>query len=124
MVLSGLGCDVTEAELRSRCDCTWLGTDAFQAVKAARSLGFVRSAKHNLKRKELATIVTQGHFPIVFVDLQPLNGSKGEHALVVLAFEPGGVLVYDPAQGERLLPRAKFAAAWRMMRNLTILIEQ
>ena len=36
MVLSGFGLELTEAELRTLCDCTPLGTEALKAVDAAR----------------------------------------------------------------------------------------
>src|SRR5438067_13369926 len=123
MVLSSFGLDVAESELRTLCDCTAFGTDALKAVAAARRLGFARTAKHTLSAAELAAQVGQSSYPIVFVNTLPIDGIKGEHALVVLEISETGVAVYDPLLGERTLPRATFAAAWAMMCNLAILIE-
>jgi len=111
MVLSGLGLDMTESELRAICDCTPFGTGALKAVDAARSLGFTGTAKHTLSADELAALVGRGSYPIVFVNTLPVDGIKGEHAFVVLEVSGAGVVVYDPLLGERTLPRSTFDAA-------------
>jgi ABC-type bacteriocin/lantibiotic exporter with double-glycine peptidase domain len=122
MVLAGLGLHLDEAELRALCDCTWLGTDALKAVDAARSLGFAGSAKHTLNSAELEEALAQGHFPIVFVELSPIDQSQGQHAFVALALSPSTIEVYDPEQGRRTLSRETFELGWGAARNLTILI--
>jgi hypothetical protein len=43
--------------------------------------------------------------------------------MVVIAIDDDFVNVYDPLQGERLLPRTTFDTAWAMMRNLAILVQ-
>jgi hypothetical protein len=40
----------------------------------------------------------------------------------VMSVDDEDVMVCDPLQGKRLLPRSTFDSAWAMMRNLTILI--
>lgn len=45
MVLLTMGTDISEAELRERCDCTIFGTTALLAVDALRALGFTHSRK-------------------------------------------------------------------------------
>ena len=54
----------------------------------------------------------------------PIDGISGEHALIVVDVSPTGVTVYDPLKGERVLPLASFEAAWAIMHNLTILVQQ
>lgn len=76
MVLSSLGFDVSEADLRHLCDCTPFGTDALKAVGAARQLGFAGTSKHNLSPTELEGLLRDGHHPIVFVDLMPIDGVR------------------------------------------------
>ena len=71
MVIAGFGQEVEEAKLRRLCDCTFEGTSAFNALNAARQLGFANSSKHNLAIEELEAIIADGWFPIVFVDLTP-----------------------------------------------------
>ncbi|HZS04568.1 MAG TPA: cysteine peptidase family C39 domain-containing protein [Blastocatellia bacterium] len=124
MTLSSLGLDLPEADLRDLCDCTFEGTDALKAVDAARQLGFAKTAKHTLSLEELAAVVAGGKYPIVYVDLRPIEGNRAIHALVVLEVSPDTVNVYDPAQGELSLSCQIFSIAWRMQHNLTIVIEK
>jgi ABC-type bacteriocin/lantibiotic exporter with double-glycine peptidase domain len=84
MVLGSCGVDISESALRTRCDCTPYGTDALMAVDAARALGCVKTAKYTLALEELQTVVTGGHYPIVFVDLHPIDGLDAIHAMVVV----------------------------------------
>ena len=69
MVLSGFGIHYSEAELCRICDCTMFGTEAFQAVKAARSLGFPKTNKYNLTLKDLTILLLDERYPIVYVEL-------------------------------------------------------
>jgi ABC-type bacteriocin/lantibiotic exporter with double-glycine peptidase domain len=123
MVFSHLGLEFQEAELRTLCDCTPFGTEALKAVDAARRLGFSKTAKHRLAADELAAQVSHSVYPIVFVNLLPIDGVKGQHAMVVMAVDQVNVTVSDPLQGERILPRATFDAAWAVMHNLAILVQ-
>jgi ABC-type bacteriocin/lantibiotic exporter with double-glycine peptidase domain len=88
MVLSALGLDMEEASLQHLTDCTPLGTEAFQVLEAARHLGFPASRTYTLTSlDELASVVASGAFPMVYVDVWPLQGGRSgqAHALVVVA---------------------------------------
>ena len=125
MVLAAFGQPMADDVLRVVTDCSPLGADAFQLVEAARQLGFPTSRKYTLASlDELATLLAEGHWPIVYVDLWPLQGglSGQSHAMVVIALDPTDVTVLDPLHGERRLPRDDFLAAWSAMRYLTIVI--
>jgi ABC-type bacteriocin/lantibiotic exporter with double-glycine peptidase domain len=125
MVLESFGVALSENELRTLCDCTPLdGTDAWLAVEAARQLGFNATTKHNLSPTDLEDLLDAGDFPIVFVDLRPLDGIPEQHALVVIEMDANFVTVLDPLKGERLLPRADFLLAWDWQRNLTIIVKR
>jgi ABC-type bacteriocin/lantibiotic exporter with double-glycine peptidase domain len=124
MVFSSFGIEIAESELREACDCTWLGTDALQAIDAARRLGFLQTSKQTLSVAELRELVEGGAYPIVFVNLIPIEGVREYHALVVTGFDKDSVEVLDPARGARLLPLEVFAAAWKMRHRLTIIIEK
>lgn len=123
MVLSEQGFTLSEAELRDLCDCTPLGTEALKAVDALRQLGFKQSAKLTLNLLELTNIIDLGLFPIVFVNLIPIDGIRGGHSIIIVGVESNQVSVYDPLQGERILDRSTFEAAWAMMHNLAILVK-
>jgi hypothetical protein len=124
MALAGLGLNISETELRALCDCTEFGTEALKALDAVRQLGFTKSAKHNLAFDELESLVAAGHFPIAFVNLDPIDGINDSHALVITETSRSGIVGYDPLHGERVLPPDTFRAAWAMMNNLVILIEK
>src|SRR5437870_10372961 len=82
MVLGSFGVDLAESELRDRCDTTpFDGTNALKAIDAARELGFPGIAKYTLTLEELRTLVADGHYPIIFVDLRPIDGIRDIHAL-------------------------------------------
>jgi len=125
MVLAALGRPMAEELLRVLTDCSPLGTEAFHLVEAARQLGFLASRKYTLASlDELATMLAEGHFPIVYVDLWPLQGgwSGQYHAMVVIDLDADQVTVLDPLHGERCVPREDFQVAWSAMRFLTIVI--
>jgi ABC-type bacteriocin/lantibiotic exporter with double-glycine peptidase domain len=124
MVLSHFNLSVSEAELRARCDCTIFGSDASNIVDVARQLGFDRTDIHTLSPYELQDILAEGHYPIVYVNLLPIDGSEGTQALVALEIENGAVAVYDPDQGARLLPTGAFFKAWDLKCNLAIIVDK
>lgn len=125
MVLGAFGAHVSEEQLRHLTDCSPLGTDAFQLIEAARQFGFTASRKHTLTSlEELQSVVEEGIFPIIYVDMWPLRGglSGQYHALVVIGVDAESVIVLDPQHGEYRLPREDFQEAWAAMRFLTIVI--
>ena len=124
MVLAAGGLEISEAELRVLCDCTYDGTSALQAVDAARQLGFTETSKQTLSLAELKGVLAQGLFPIVFVNLFAIEGVHQAHALVVISVSEFAVQVYDPDRGERLLAPQVFEMAWAARHNLTLLVEQ
>ena len=124
MVFSGFGLEVPEAELRHACDSTDLGTGALAALDVARHYGFAQTGKHTLTIEELAGVAAAAKYPIVLVNLWPIEQIREYHALVILAVNDTDVLVLDPAQGERLIPRPNFEAGWARRDHLTIIIER
>jgi len=124
MVLSGFGIHYSEAELCRICDCTMFGTEAFQAVKAARSLGFPKTNKYNLTLKDLPILLLDERYPIVYVELQPIDQIFGTHAMVILSIDEMTAYVLDPMIGERALTRAAFEMGWTLTKGLTIVVNQ
>jgi ABC-type bacteriocin/lantibiotic exporter with double-glycine peptidase domain len=123
MVLSHFNLAVSEAELRARCDCTIFGADAPYIVDVARQLGFNKTDIQNLSPDELQILLDEGRHPIVYVNLLPIDGIDGAHALVALEIGDDAVAVYDPDQGERLLPIGAFFKAWELKLNLAIIVD-
>jgi ABC-type bacteriocin/lantibiotic exporter with double-glycine peptidase domain len=123
MVLSHFNLSVSESELRARCDCTIFGADAPYVVDVARQLGFNKTDIQNLSPDELQILLEEGRHPIVYVNLLPIDGIEGAHALVTLEIGDDTVTVYDPDQGERLLPIGAFFKAWELKLNLAIIVD-
>lgn len=71
---------------------------------------------------ELIEQIDSQLYPIAFVNLLPIDGIKGGHAVVVVAVSQKYVSVYDPLYGKRALPRLTFETAWSMMHNLAIVV--
>jgi len=125
MVLGGFGIDIAESELRRQCDCTpYFGTDALMAVDVARQFGFAGTAKHTMTPHQLRVVLTEGHHPIVFVDLSPIDAIEDVHAVVVVGVSQHQIIVLDPLKGERTLPLQAFSTAWAMRHNLAIIVER
>lgn len=124
MVLGSFGLEIEESELRALCNWTLSGTDALMTVDAARQLGFAGTEKHTLKVEELESLVAHGSYPIVFVDLRPIDGVKDIHALVVVEFTVQEIIVLDPLKGERALPLQSFNTAWGLRHNLAIIVKR
>lgn len=124
MILGSFGMAIEESELRALCDCTFFGTDALKAVDAVRQLGFTGTAKYTLSPEELMALVAQGSYPLVFVDLRPIDGLRNIHALVVIGASQQEVMVLDPLRGERALPLQAFNTAWAMRHYLAIMVER
>lgn len=56
--------------------------------------------------------------------MRPIERKWITHALIVLEVSGDLVIVYDPDQGERALPRDLFIEAWRWQHNLAIIVER
>lgn len=122
MVLEGLGHPVTEAQIRTLCDCTIFGTEALKAVDAMRQLGFAGTTKQTGTLDDLRTALQQGQWPIVFVNTVPISGERNAHAMVVVEVGEAELTVYDPVEGERRLPLIPFLTAWAIMHHLLLLV--
>ena len=125
MVLSSFGVDLSEEQLCKLCDCTAFGgTDALKVVDAARQLGFCNTIKSTLSMEELLTQINSGCYPIVYVNLLPIDGYKSSHAMIVIEVEESDISVYDPLQGKRKISRSIFEKAWMIQRNLSIMVQK
>ena len=125
MVLAGYGVRLSEKRLRKLCHCQpGLGTHSSDVVRAAQSLGFIRSSEtYRLNLHDLRDAIRSGTFPIVGVNLYELRGTWAPHALVVVDVKARSVEVNDPLLGHLYLMARTFEHAWAMEDFLTILIQ-
>ncbi len=75
--MTGVRGEQTESELCRLCDCTIFGADALKAVDAGRELGFRLTRKENLSIARLAEVLQAGLYPILYVNLWPIDGEVG-----------------------------------------------
>lgn len=68
MVLASLGCEKSEPEIRSLCECDETGTTPSNAVKAVIECGF-DAYQANLTFEELEDLISQNITPIVFTKI-------------------------------------------------------
>ncbi|MBO0859502.1 MAG: hypothetical protein J2P21_13665 [Chloracidobacterium sp.] len=124
MIFSYFDLPVSEAELRALCDCTIFGVDPPFAVDVARQFGFSKTDINNISPEELRLYLDEGRYPIVYVSLLPIDAREGSQALVALEIGDDAMTVYDPDQGERILPWGAFLKAWALKRNLAIIVDK
>ncbi|MGE0882004.1 MAG: hypothetical protein AB7P14_00540 [Blastocatellales bacterium] len=94
------------------------------SLSFSTSCSFSKSSIANLTSGELEKLIEDGYFPIVYVDLRPIEAKFGFHSFVVVAVDKAEILVLDPACEERSLPHSTFATAWASQRNLAIVVER
>ena len=87
-------------------------------------LGFSKTAKCTLKIDELEKLVAAETYPIVYVNLFPIESKRIVHALIVLKLTAELVTVYDPEQGERAITRDLFIEAWKRQHYLAIIVQK
>lgn len=119
----------TEAELRALTDSDFEssfypgGATALRLVDAARELGFPDSTKENLEFQELLWVLSQDHFPVVYISISLRPGTPLQrHAVVVTEIGAQGVRILDPVRGEVTHTVEELNAMWGRLRGLTILI--
>jgi predicted double-glycine peptidase len=128
MVLSSLGVQKSEGELRVLCDCSVVpgseGTLALSVVDAARGLGFTNSRKYTMDLDGLRAELSRGVFPIVYIHTPlKLGQPSQQHAVVVVEVNETTVEVNDPWCGEYTFSIQEFVEVWQRMNGLTIIIE-
>lgn len=120
MVLASLGCDISEAELRSLSECDETGTSPSKAVEAAIQCGF-DAYQANLTIEELTEIIAEKLTPVVFIRFS--TAVNYSHAIVVYQITSKEVYALDPSEiGERKIKITEFTEIWS--RGLAIIIEK
>ena len=119
MVLTAYNFEISETELRSRCECDETGTSLSKAINAVIELGF-NCDEANLTLEELKEYVLDKLFPIVYLRFS--EDAKYFHAVVVYKITKEKIFVLDPKTGERGFDLNSFIEVWS--RGLTIIVEK
>jgi len=122
MVLSHLGIEASEDELRLRSLTTLWGTNARDAIACAKSFGLQAKEVREATIENLREWLNQGLFPILLIDLRPIHGEVGRHAIVAEETSENQLLCLDPLADRRALDLDVIEQAWRLNHYRVILI--
>lgn len=124
MVLAGLGHSLSEAEIRHRCGYEAAGMQLGKIANGLRDLPLFVEYQIDGGLDDLIDLVRAGVFPIVALDLRPVEGRDAFHAVVVVEVTSDQVVVHDPLQekGARTIGRSTFDAAWRAADREAVII--
>ena len=117
-----LGVQVDEATLRACCATDREGSAPSSTVNCALSYGLQAFEISNASWSELVQWVEQNVYPIVYLNLFPLDMMWGLHAVVVEVITKDTVIFLDPWVGRRQAPIPPFQQAWQMSRQRMIVV--
>ncbi|HLB46672.1 MAG TPA: cysteine peptidase family C39 domain-containing protein [Anaerolineales bacterium] len=120
--LAYFGVEASEDELRLRSYTTHLGTSACDAVACVRSYGLYAAEVRNGSLGLLQKWLKQPLLPILFIDLQPIHGEFGRHAIVAEGISETQLTYLDPLKGRRTSELGLVEQAWRLAIYRAILI--
>ena len=124
MVLTGLGHRLTETDIRHRCAHTAVGMRLNQVASGVEDLPVNVQHQLDCGLDDLDDAVRAGVFPIVGIDLRPVDGIFAFHAVVVVNISTDQVVVHDPLhdEGPRSIGISVFEAAWSAADRETVII--
>jgi ABC-type bacteriocin/lantibiotic exporter with double-glycine peptidase domain len=121
MILDYLDFEIDEPSLSVLCRTDANGTSADDLVHAANQLGF-HARKEYSSIKDVQKYLSEGIFPILYVNLLAIDGLAITHAFVLEVVTQGSVTVLDPWRGRRKIASHPFKIAWEKTRNLAVLV--
>ncbi len=122
MVLAYRGIEAEEAALRECCQTTRLGTTFPDAAKCARGFGLPVDEVRDATWSDLQSWLSNDIYPILSVNLFPLEARWAAHAVVVEQADEQEIVYLDPLFGRRVTDRIPFEQAWQMRRSKAMLI--
>lgn len=122
MVLAYWGLEIDEATLCGCCQTDLSGTAIKAAVACVNRLGFRAVDVREATREDLKSWLSNGVFPILYLNLFPLDALWVQHAVVVEDVTTEVSAYLDPAQGRRMAHLSAFEQAWQMQKGRAILI--
>lgn len=129
MVLAFFGVTRTEAEVKTACDTTELGTTPVQISAAAQKSGLKATSVRNANIDDLKHEIKDGKPVIVLIDPSYLYGSVSGfgHFIVIVGFTDTELVYHDPdvPEGDSIQCSLEvFRKAWNATRCWMIKIEK
>jgi ABC-type bacteriocin/lantibiotic exporter with double-glycine peptidase domain len=112
MVLAGLGHVLPEPAIRTRCGYSKVGMRLNQVGSGLVDLPVVVQYHIDWSLDDIIEALRRPTFPIVGIDLRPVDEMFGFHALVLLSMSSSSVVVLDPNLGTRTIGLSAFEIAW------------
>jgi ABC-type bacteriocin/lantibiotic exporter with double-glycine peptidase domain len=122
MVMAYHGILLAEKALRECCQTNNLGTTFPEAALCFSRYGLTVREISQAAWSDLEDWLADGVYPILSINLFPLQALWAAHAVIVEAATPDGVIFIDPLRGKREASRTAFEQAWSMRRNKALLI--
>jgi len=122
MIMADMGIVVDEATLREGCKSDRLGTTAKNAVACAQSYGLQAFAATDVTNEKLLDLLADDDYPIVYLNLFPIETLWVTHAVVVESIADDIVTYMDPITGRRDTMMVTFEQAWQMSKRQAIVI--
>jgi len=122
MVMATWGIEIDEATLRVCCQTDWSGTAAKAVVACVGRWGLKATEVRVATLDDLRSWLDNGIFPIVYLNLFPLDALWVQHAVVVEVVTDEVIVYLDPAQGKRTAHSLAFDQAWQMQKRRAIII--
>lgn len=124
MVLTALGRTITEEDIRKRCGQSALGLSLTEVPKGLSDLPVITTVHTDWGLDDLRDEIRQLNYPIVGIDLRPIDGRFAYHAVVIAKVESNKITVHnpEPGQGVRELNPAIFMAAWKGANQQVLMI--
>jgi ABC-type bacteriocin/lantibiotic exporter with double-glycine peptidase domain len=124
MVLAAFGHTLAEENIRNCCGQTALGLRLIDVPKGLSDLPVIATVHTDWGLDDLRDEIRQLKYPIVGIDLRPIDGRFAYHAVVVVKIESNKVTAHDPepGQGVREFNPATFMAAWKGANQQVLMI--
>lgn len=110
MILAHHGTNVTEDELVQAATFESCGISTEEVKRLAERYGFQAEYGY-LNLDAVAEFIAQGTFPIVFLDLRPIDGKDAFHTVIPIRVSRRSITFLDPQQGQRRVARRIFEQA-------------
>src|SRR5574341_2468110 len=100
MVFAAHSLQLIEEEIRTRCRQTLIGLTLADVPKGISNLPLVATMHNDWSIDDLRDETRQSNYPIVGIDLRPIDGRFAYHAVVIAKIDSNKITVHDPEPGK------------------------
>jgi ABC-type bacteriocin/lantibiotic exporter with double-glycine peptidase domain len=119
MILAHKGIESSEEDLIKKAAMQPGGLDPEELARLARLNG-IQAVEQQLEQRELLHVIELQEFPIVFLNLAPIDDVPEGHAVIPIRFSRRYVTILDPLQGKRRVAIRQFEKARQLIGNWVV----